>query len=232
MTAVNCFATQNQDVPVDDAWLSPAELTVLASLAVPKRHDDWRLGRWVAKQAVARTLGRSTDFSADLARISVVAAGDGAPEAWIDGERAPVELSISHRAGRGLGAVAALADALGCDLELIEPRSDAFVREWLAPEEQRLVDQAGPDERSLLANVIWVAKESAAKAQRAGLRLAVRHAVVGPDVGAVVDGWHPCRVECRDERVTYTGWWCERDGFVAAVLAAPPPGVPTWHDLP
>jgi len=232
VTAVACFAARGEDVPVDDGWLSQAERTVLASLGVPKRHDDWRLGRWVAKQAIARTLGRPLDGPAGLARIAVVAADDGAPEAWINGARVPWELSISHRAGRALAAVAPSRSSIGCDLELIEPRSDAFIREWFAAEEQGLVDQAGPEERSVIANVIWVAKESAAKAQREGLRLAVRHAVVDPDVGSVVDGWHPCRVECRDDRVTYAGWWCEHDGFVAAVVAAPPPAVPTWQDLP
>ena len=104
---------------------------------------------------------------------------DGAPEAWLDGRRCPVSISLSHRAGRALAAVARRADAvMGCDLELIEPRSGAFVREWLAPAEQRLVGDRDGRERALLANLIWTAKEAAAKVRREGLRLDVRHAVV------------------------------------------------------
>ena len=72
-------------------------------------------------------------------RIEILAAADGAPEAWLDGERAPVSVSLSHRGGRALAAVAAAPAVVGCDLELVEPRSGAFVREWLAPAEQALV---------------------------------------------------------------------------------------------
>ena len=44
----------------------------------------------------------------------------------------PLSLSLSHRAGRALAAVAAAPAVVGCDLEVVEPRSGAFVREWLA----------------------------------------------------------------------------------------------------
>lgn len=230
MTAINCYAATSHDVPVDDEWLAPAEVTVLGALTVPKRCADWRLGRWVAKQAIAHRLHRPTSRHDDLAAISIVAADDGAPEPRLDGVRAPLTLSISHRAGRGVAAVAASEVMLGCDLELIEPRSDAFMREWFAPEEQHDVARATPDERPRLTNAIWVAKESAAKALREGLRLNVRRAVVDIHDDEVGGGWHTFAVECRGEGITFGGCWREHDGFVVGIAASPAPGVPTYRD--
>ena len=72
--------------------------------------------------------------------------------------------------------------ALGCDLELVEPRSDRFVADYLTAAEQQLVLGAGP-ERDLVANLIWSAKESALKVLRVGLRRDTR------SVEVTLDGW-------------------------------------------
>jgi 4'-phosphopantetheinyl transferase len=89
---------------------------------------------------------------------------------------------------------------VGCDLALVEPRSDAFVRAWLAPAEQA----APADERSRLANPLWTAKEASAKVRREGLRLDVRQAAAR--TGAPGTGWRPLAVEwAGGERMT--GWW-------------------------
>jgi hypothetical protein len=147
------------DVPLDDSWLGDRERLVLAGLRLAKRRRDWRLGRWRAKTAVAALL------DVPLVEIEVFAAFDGAPEVRIDGAPAPVSLSISHRAGRALAAVWSRG-AIGCDLELIEPRSDAFVSEWLAPPEQALVAAAAADDRARLVNLLWTAKEGIARRTR------------------------------------------------------------------
>src|SRR5207247_2585575 len=97
---------------------------------------DWRLGRWTAKAAVAAVLGVRAE------EVEIVAAPDGAPEAWVGGEPAGVSISLSHRGGRGLAVVVTPPAIVGCDLELVEPRSSAFVADWLAPSEQELVATA------------------------------------------------------------------------------------------
>ena len=107
-----------------------------------------------------------------------MASDDGAPEAFVDGERAGAALSLSHRNGRALAVVADVGVAIGCDLEAVEPRSGAFVRTWLAPAERASVLAAGRAGRARLANLLWTAKEAAAKARREGLRLDVRQAIV------------------------------------------------------
>lgn len=206
------------DVPVGDAWLSAAERRVLAELRVEKRRADWRLGRWAAKQAVAEV------HHVGAGRIEVLAAHDGAPEAWLDGARMPLSLSLSHRSGRALAVVAPGRIAVGCDLELIETRSGAFVREWLTPVEQALLASREGLEHARLANLLWTAKEAAAKVRREGLRLDVRGARVelrpGGRTGAA--GWQPLRVVWNDAPPT-DGWWRDEPGWVMAIAGAPEP---------
>jgi 4'-phosphopantetheinyl transferase len=202
------------DVPPGDGWLGSRERAVLAGLRIPRRREDWRLGRWTAKAAVAAHLG------ADPARIEILAADDGAPEAWLDGAPLPLSVSLSHRAGRAVAAVSASPDAVGCDLELVEPRSPAFVREWLAPREQALVAQRAGAERDMLANLLWSAREAAAKFRREGLRLDVRRAEVV--LGAAGGGdWHRFAVRWPDGAPVTSGWWRSEPGWVLTIAGGP-----------
>ena len=160
------------DVPAGEAWLGATERRVLAGLRIAPRRESWRLGRWTAKTAAGASLGMPPE------RVEIIAAPDGAPEVWVSGERAAVSLSLSHRAGRALAVVAAAPAVVGCDLEVVEPRSPAFIREWLSPPERALVAGLADDARDRTVNGLWTAKEAVAKVRREGLRLDVRHAVV------------------------------------------------------
>ena len=209
------------DVPGGDHWLTSGERDVLAGLRFPKRRADWRLGRWTAKAAVGLWLDVAP------ASVAVLSGPDGAPAAWIGDAPAPVALSLSHRGGRALAVVARAGCTVGCDLELIEPRSGAFVAEWLAPDEQRRAAAAAATDRARLVNAIWTAKEAAAKVRREGLRLDLRTAVTHLD-GAGVDqpGWRPSRVDWEAEEHRTSGWWRAEPRWVMAVAsepAAPPP---------
>jgi 4'-phosphopantetheinyl transferase len=207
------------DVPAGDGWLGPRERAALAGLHVEKRREDWRLGRWTAKAAVARHLGVTA------ARVEILAAADGAPEAWLDGTAAPVSVSLSHRAGRAVAAVDAAPAVVGCDLELVEPRSPAFVREWLTPREQALIAQQEGHERDRLANLFWSAREAAAKVRRQGLRLDVRRAEVA--LGAAGDGeWRPFSVRWGDDAPATAGWVRADSGWVLTIAGEPGPGRP------
>ncbi len=209
------------DVPDGEEWLGEDERRVLAGLRVERRRADWRLGRWTAKAAVGAWL------EVPPARVQILGAPDGAPEALLDGARVPLSVSISHRGGRALAAVIAAPCLVGCDLEVIEARSAAFIREWFAASEQRLMADCAPAERALLANLIWTAKEAAAKVRRAGLRLDVRQAVVrtsdagGPDMA----GWRAVRIDWCDAPST-SGWWHAEPGWVMTIAGAPAPASP------
>ena len=125
-------------------WLTAGEQATLARLHVAKRRSDWLLGRWTAKRALAAYLG----CVSRLARVEIRAAESGAPEVFLDGRAAPLTLSLSHAAGRGLCAVTAAGVALGCDLERIESRSRAFVADYFTDDEQRLIAAAPVSDRA------------------------------------------------------------------------------------
>jgi 4'-phosphopantetheinyl transferase len=199
------------DVPAGELWLGPSERAALAPLRIEKRRADWRLGRYAAKAAIGAWLG------VERGRVEVLAAPSGAPVARVDGVRAELELSISHRAGRALAVLASPGTTVGCDIELIEPRSAAFVEQWLAPTEQALVNGAHEDEQACLANLIWSAKEAAAKARGEGLRLDVRHAEVALGEPAGRPGhWRPLRVDWGSDR-DY-GWYLREPEWVITVV--------------
>jgi 4'-phosphopantetheinyl transferase len=226
MTELGWLTRSLADLPPGDDWLSRREGAVLGQLGIEKRRGDWRLGRLAAKAAVGSWLGIQP------ARVEVLAAADGAPEAHIDGEPAGVSLSISHRAERALAVAAAAPAALGCDLELLEPRSEAFVREWLAQSERELLESLPEGRRWLAANLVWAAKEAAAKARREGLRLDVRGAAVRP-VGVAEPGreWRPLEVRWPDDG-RIAGWWREEPGWVLTVGADRPLGPPRELEAP
>ncbi|HSD24794.1 MAG TPA: 4'-phosphopantetheinyl transferase superfamily protein [Solirubrobacterales bacterium] len=202
------------DVPSHDRWLSEPERAVLSRLRTPKRRADWRLGRWAGKAAVAAWRGVAPEA------VVIMAGENGAPEALIDGQRG-ASLSLSHRAGRALAMVADPPMVVGCDLEPIEPRSGAFLREWLRPVERELVSAQTGEARQLTANLIWTAKEAASKAMQEGLRLNIRQATVEVDGPAQPAGsWSPLRVSWENGSAEL-GWWRRDAGWVMTAISDP-----------
>ena len=123
--------------------------------------------------------------------------------------------------------VGSAGGTLGCDLELIEPRSPAFLEDWLTPAERALVAGADAARRDLLANLLWTAKEAAAKARREGLRLDVRNAVAGFDgLDRATPGWQRLLVTWAGDGERADGWWRVEPGWVMAVAGEPAPGEP------
>ncbi len=204
------------DAPADDAWLSPREAAWVARMRFPKRRTEFRLGRWTAKKALALYLGR--DASADALRaIEIDRAPDGAPAPLVEGRPAHAYLTMTDRADQAVCLVGPPGTALGCDLELVEPRSDAFVADFLTPAERALVAAAGA-ERDLVANLVWCGKESALKVLRTGLRRDTRSVEVSFPPGDTVIGWRPMGVRAV-EGTLFPGWW-QRFGAFVLTLAA------------
>ena len=212
------------DAPADDAWLSPREAAWVARMRFPKRRSEFRLGRWTAKKALALFLGRDASATA-LRTIEIDRAPDGAPAPLVDGLPAEASVTMTDRADQAVCLVGPPGTALGCDLELVEPRSDAFVADYLTPAEQGLVAAAGEGEaRDLLANLVWCGKESALKVLRTGLRRDTRSVEVSFPEGGTVDGWAPMSVRAVEGTV-FPGWW-QRFGAFVLTLAATDPFAP------
>ena len=220
MAVISWLHRSLADVPADDGWLTPAEREVLAGLR----------NRQAAAGLAARALHRQGSRRSVAQRRPRPGGGARRTErrtrCVLDGAPAAVSLSLSHRAGRALAMIGPAGAPIGCDLEVVEPRSDAFVSEWLALSEQALVRGAVAERRALLANLIWTAKEASAKARAEGLRLNVRRAVVQAalETRPAEGGWRPLRVSWPAGQGADFGFWRAEPGWVMAVvgLTRPP----------
>lgn len=227
------------DVPAENQWLSPGEILSLGRMRFAKRRNDWRLGRWTAKRALAVCLNLPCDLVA-LANIEIRAAASGAPEVFLFTQTAPVTISLSHRAGTAMCVIALTGPGIGCDLEVIEPRSNAFIADYLTAREQALVEQTLDEQRALLVTVLWSAKESALKALHVGLRLDTNCMDVSfvdglpphtdqsqhdlplvPMRDIDPDGWRPLQVRYSGEQV-FCGWWRHENQMVRTFVSALP----------
>jgi len=213
------------DLPIAEDWLTPREARWAAGMRFLKRRSEFKLGRWTAKRALARAQGLRDDL-AGLARVEIDRAPDGAPAPLIDGAAAPVAISMTDRAGWAVCVVGPPGVSLGCDLELVEPRSQAFVTDYLTEPEQRVVAAAEVEwERHLLANLMWCGKESALKVLRTGLRRDTRSVEVTFPGVPPQDGWAPLLVRAV-EGTPFPGWWRRYGSFLLTVAATeelPPP---------
>jgi len=225
------------DVPLEDRWLSAREMLSLSGLRFAKRRADWRLGRWTAKRALSDCLGLPCDLSA-LADTEIRTAPSGAPQVFFVGQTRPVTISISHRAGTALCTVALSRDNLGCDLEMIERRSDAFTADYFTINERAMVERTLVENQPLLVTLLWSAKESALKALGTGLRLDTNCLEVNfietllphseqdrqdldfvPTLTIDSDRWRPLHLRYCNTQV-FGGWWRYTDTMVRTVVSA------------
>ena len=212
-------------VPTGDNWLGQREIIALHRMRFAKRRADWRLGRWTAKRALAACL-KLPDSIPALAEVEIIAGSSGAPEAFRANAPLPVTISLSHRAGTAICSVVRGNARMGCDMELIEAHSQAFVTDYFTAEEQTLIAHTSAAEKPRIITLLWSAKESASKALRQGLRLDTRWLSVTKMVGTwEMHGWNPLHVRYRDGRM-FQGWWQGNDWLLRTVVADPAPKPP------
>ena len=206
-------------LPAGEQWLAPSEADSLAGLRYTKRRTEYLLRRLVTKHAVASVTGRPTDPDT-LAGIEVRNAPSGAPYVYVDGAPLGLGVSITDRAGWAVCVTCpgGTDRPIGCDLELVEPRTPGFVRDFLTAAEQEWVaSRPDGDERDAAANLIWSAKESALKVLQTGLRRDTRSVEVSVDAPRA-DGWGVLTVRAVEGKV-FPGWW-RRDGRFLLTVAA------------
>lgn len=232
------MARGEQGIPVGTAWLNEAEAARAGKMRYTKRRTEYLLRRWTGKCAVAAVVGMGQD-DADLAQIAVLNRPTGAPYVEVAGQPLGMDISLTDRAGWAVCLVGADLGRVGVDLEIAEPRSGGFVRDFLTPAEQDLVGaQGAPAERDAMANLIWSAKEAALKVLRTGLRADTR--TVEVSLGDAGDGgWGELVVDrIRDLPAVpakyahlvdpeppadrMIGWW-RRDGVFLLTMVAPVP---------
>jgi len=224
MTGVTWVTCDRADLPGSLGWLATEERLRLDAFRIAKRRDDYLLGRWTAKRAIAARMSPSPP----LETIAIRAAADGAPEAFLDDAPLAFTVSISHSVGRALAAVRDAGPALGADLERVEPRSALLVGDFFTAEEAARVAACPPDGRDRAITLIWSAKESALKARRTGLREDPRRVRIdlGADLVAPDGAWRAIAVAIDGAPGALAGWWRDDAGYVLTVvgeaMAVPP----------
>jgi 4'-phosphopantetheinyl transferase len=220
------LAHGEHEVSADPGWMTPSERSVLASLKYTNRRVEFLTRRWTAKRAVAMVLGRGL-APGSLASVEIRHHASGAPWVAVDGEPAAIDVSISDRAGWAVCLVGppGASGPLGIDLELVEPRSEAFVGDFFTARESAAVRcLAAGEARDEAANLIWSAKEAALKVMKVGLRADTRDVEVEIGEALRPDGWAVLSVSHRDGSA-FPGWW-RRDGVFLLTLAGLKPSSP------
>lgn len=166
MDAVPITATAT-DGPAAQQSLTTNERGRCDGLANTCRQRDFRAGRLAAKRAAWEILGARPKL-----RMEVRSETDARPVlTLLDAQGierdAGIELSISHRDGRAVAAIAPAGLRVGVDLELVGSVPGRFARYFLTPAEQRC---APNDDMT----VLWSLKEAVWKALGLGRSVAFK----------------------------------------------------------
>lgn len=218
----------NADLPSlsTAAWLSPPERERLASLTVPKRRQEWLLGRWTAKRLIQTYLADEAGLAAEPHQLTIVAGVNGAPELSVTRPAlrmalAAVRVTISHSDGVAFCALSWGDQQVGADIERIEPRHPAFAGDYFTPAELLQIAAADEASRNTMITAIWSAKEAALKALYLGLTVDTRR--VECLLGPPGDGWSPVTISLDASvpgRRPLKGWWRAHGGYVLTLATS------------
>lgn len=220
------FLQEEAKLPKTDDWLSSKEALTLEKLRIEKRRTEWKLGRYTAKLAVAQSCKLThtpiissgpvllqrlnvepDDFTLTLNQLEVLASLNGSPEVFLDGNLMSCSLSLSHRDHQALCILSLDGLQIGCDLEKVEPRSEAFLGDYFTQKEQVWIHSSPQQEHPKLTNLIWSAKESVLKVLKVGLREDTRTVQIHLDQEPESGEWSRFSAFYLKSNQRFTGWW-------------------------
>jgi len=217
------YTIQDRDqVPDSFHWLTRDERARYEAFRFDKRRRDWLSGRWAAKIAL---LGVSGLPERDINRFEIASAPNGAPLPRLDGRPYQARLSLSHSNNRAFCTVSRETTALGCDIELVEPRSEVFVETYFTESERVHVERASPLFRDSLVTKMWSAKESTLKALRIGLQADTRSVEVVDDGYCAGSDWGIARTIVADAG-EFSCLWRLDGQFVLSIVTRGPVETP------
>jgi 3-oxoacyl-(acyl-carrier-protein) synthase/NAD(P)-dependent dehydrogenase (short-subunit alcohol dehydrogenase family)/phosphopantetheinyl transferase (holo-ACP synthase)/acyl carrier protein len=176
--------------------LDEDEIRQHASKATPKRAQEWFAGRVALKKSVQRLLAASGSEIPAGKNIRILQDDLGQPAAELStqpGARVS-DVSLSHSNGLAIAAAAlpGTFQGLGVDMEKVQPRSEAWVKDYFTDEEIRAAGDS--DQRWSRLTRMWCLKEAALKALGTGLRFDLRDINV-----AAIDDAGQARLEFRNK---------------------------------
>ncbi len=144
-----------------------------AMKGVPKRKQEWLLGRIAAKDAVRSLIRKRFHIDLCPADVEIVPDGHGRPEvrgAWMSRLNVAPVVSLSHSAGTAV-ALAALdpSKLVGIDIESLAKPHQGFERVAFDEEERQIVAAMHQDQRQEWYLRMWCAKEAVSKALGRGM---------------------------------------------------------------
>jgi len=217
------YTIQDWDqVPDSLYWLTRDERARYDGFRFEKRRRDWLSGRWAAKIALLEISGLP---ERDINRFEIASAPSGAPLPKLDGRPYRARISLSHSNDRAFCTVSRDTTALGCDIELVEPRSEVFVETYFTESEREHVERASPLLRDSLVTKIWSAKESTLKALHTGLQADTRSVEVIDDGDCAGEGWGIVRTVVADAG-EFSCLWRLDGKFVLSIATRDPVETP------
>jgi 4'-phosphopantetheinyl transferase EntD len=150
------------------AILSAEEQQRFSRPVVHKRKLEWLAGRIAAKRALAGYAG-IIDWPQGARHFSVLNDDAGAP---FFSEYPELTLSLSHSHDYAVAVIA--HDAIGIDIEKVEPRPMALAHYFCCAQERGFIEQESGrlDRLDVDLTLLWCRKEAVAKYLRLGGRLA------------------------------------------------------------
>jgi phosphopantetheine--protein transferase-like protein len=146
----------------------------------PKRAAEWLAGRVAVKKSVQRILAASNETAVQEKGIRIVQDDQGKPMVELVGRPGSkmADVSISHSNGLAMAAAAVpgVFAGFGVDVEKIEVRSDAWMKDYFTDEEIKLANAS--DNKWAVLTGMWSLKEAALKAMGTGLRFDLKEVQV------------------------------------------------------
>jgi 4'-phosphopantetheinyl transferase len=138
-------------------------------------------------------------------QIEILNQPSGMPFVTLEGRgNWPFSISISHRQEAGFAAAPLdSCGRIGADLETIEPRAPALVRQFFTEAEAASLEAAG-GERDVSVARLWSAKEAVLKVLGLGLRVDTRAIEVNTprnEIFECPEGWLPLEVKLSGDLV-------------------------------
>ena len=144
-----------------ESFFHASELKVFLRFKHENRKRSFLLGRYAAKQALAKLCGEE-----DLRAIQVIKGIFGQPV--VKYKSSLWDVSISHCAEWAVALAFPLVHPMGLDIETVDLGRINAMKSQFTLDENQWVRSKGPDFESTLSTVVWTVKEGISKLIKSG----------------------------------------------------------------